>query len=173
MVWSEAKDYVMLKEVATEGVFDSKPGSRERGTSWQKVANKLNSLPQFSVNSRSIRDRFNNISRKLKAKLSRESNESGGGDMEEPTELEMLLEELLQLNEESEKKSHDQTEAKKETLEKERKQAIEMRERAMESMGETKKRNVDRTDREGEPVKTEKRSASTLVRPSYTTGQLV
>ena len=37
----------------------------------------------------------------------------GGGDMEEPSELEMLLEELLQLNEESEKKSHDQTEAKK------------------------------------------------------------
>ena len=69
----------MLKEVAAEGVFDSKPGSRERGTSWQKVANKQNSLPQFSVNSRSIRDRFNNISRKLKAKLSRESNESGGG----------------------------------------------------------------------------------------------
>ena len=26
MVWSEAKDYIMLKEVATEGVFDSKPG---------------------------------------------------------------------------------------------------------------------------------------------------
>ena len=43
MVWSEAKDYVMLKKVAAEGVFDSKPGRRERGTSWQKVANKLNS----------------------------------------------------------------------------------------------------------------------------------
>jgi len=41
MVWSEAKVYVMLKEVAAEGVFDSKPGSRERSTSWQKVANKL------------------------------------------------------------------------------------------------------------------------------------
>ena len=24
MVWSEAKDYIMLKEVAAEGVFDSK-----------------------------------------------------------------------------------------------------------------------------------------------------
>jgi len=89
--------------VAAEGIFDSKPGSRERATSWQKVANKLNSLLQFSVNSRAIRDLFNN-SRKLKAKLSRESNESGGGCMQEPTELEMLLEELLQLNEELGKK---------------------------------------------------------------------
>ena len=25
MVWSEAKDYIMLKEVAAEGVFDIKP----------------------------------------------------------------------------------------------------------------------------------------------------
>ena len=32
MVWSEAKDYIMLKEVAAEGVFDSNPGSRDRGT---------------------------------------------------------------------------------------------------------------------------------------------
>ena len=43
MVWSEVKDYIMLKEVAAKGGFDSKPGSRERGTSWQKVVNKLNS----------------------------------------------------------------------------------------------------------------------------------
>ena len=117
----------MLKEVAAEGVFDSKPGSRDRGSSWQKVANKLNSLPQLSGNSRALRDRFNNISRKLKAKLSRELNESGGGKMEEPTTLEMLLEELLQLNKESEKKSHDQTDAKNEMVEKKRKQAIDMR----------------------------------------------
>ena len=59
--------------------------------------------------------------------------------MEEPTELEMLLEELLQLNKESEKKSHDQTEAKKETLEKERKQAIEMSKKGDGKHGRDKK----------------------------------
>lgn len=154
MVWSDAKDYVMLKEVAGLGVFDSKPGSRERGTAWQNVANKLNSLPNFTVNSRAVRDRFNTISRKLKAKLTREANESGGGDMEEPTELEALLEELLELSEESEKKAQEKTEAKKETVEKERQQAIEMRERAMESMGATRKRCQEK---EGEPAKAEKR----------------
>ena len=123
MVWSDAKDYVMLKEVAGLGVFNSKPGSREKCTAWQNVANKLNSLPNFTVNSRAVRDRFNTISRKLKAKLTREANESGGGDMEEPTELEALLEELLELSEESEKKAQEKTEAKKETVEKERQQA--------------------------------------------------
>ena len=61
MVWSEAKDYIMLKEVAAEGVFDSKPGNRDKGTSWQIVGNNLNSLPQFSVYSWAIRDGFNNI----------------------------------------------------------------------------------------------------------------
>ena len=44
MVWYKAKDYIMLQEMAAEGVFDSKPGSRDRGTSRQKFANKLNSL---------------------------------------------------------------------------------------------------------------------------------
>jgi len=38
MVWSDAKDYVMLKEVAGLGVFDIKPRRRERGTAWQNVA---------------------------------------------------------------------------------------------------------------------------------------
>lgn len=60
-------------------------------------------MPQFSVNAQAVRNPFNNISKKLKAKFTREVNESGGGDIKEPIELEMLLEELLQLNEESEK----------------------------------------------------------------------
>ena len=118
MVWSDAKDYVMLKEVAGLGVFDSKPRSRERGTAWQNVANKLNSLPNFTVNRRAVRDRFNTISRKIKAKLTREANESGGGDMEEPTELEALLEELLKLSEESEKKAQEKLRPKRRPLKK-------------------------------------------------------
>ena len=154
MVWSDEKDFVMLKEVAGEGVFNSKPGSRERGGSWQVVANKLNSLPQFTVNARAVRDRFNNISKKLKAKLAKEATESGGGEIEEQSELEMLLEQLIELNEESEKKSDEQGEAKKEAAEREKQQALEMRARAMESLGESRKRNEEK---EGEPVKPEKK----------------
>ena len=154
MVWSDEKDFVLLKEVAGEGVFNSKPGSRERGGSWQVVANKLNSLPQFTVNARAVRDRFNNISKKLKAKLAKEATESGGGEIEEQSELEMLLEQLIELNEESEKKSDEQGEAKKEAAEREKQQALEMRARAMESLGESRKRNEEK---EGEPVKPEKK----------------
>ena len=61
MVWSDEKDFVMLREVAGEGMFNSNPDSRERGGSWQVVANKLNSLPQFTVNARALRDRFNTL----------------------------------------------------------------------------------------------------------------
>ena len=73
--------------------------------------------------------------------------------MEKPTELEALLEELLELSEESEKKAQGKTEAKKETFEKERQQAIEMRERAMKSMRATRKMCQEK---EGEPAKAEK-----------------
>ena len=91
MVWSDEKDFVMLKEVAGEGVFNSKPGRRERGGSWQ--------FAKFTVNARAVRDRFNNISKKLKAKLAKEATESGGGEIEEQSELEMLLEQIIELNE--------------------------------------------------------------------------
>ena len=70
------------------------------------------------MNSRAVRDCFNTISRKLKAKLTREANESGGGDMEEPTELEALLEELLKLSEESEKKAQEKLRPKRRPLKK-------------------------------------------------------
>ena len=43
----------------------------------------------------------------------------------------MLLEQLIELNEESEKKSDGQGEAKKEAAEREKQQALEMRARAI------------------------------------------
>ena len=44
MVWSEAKDFIMLKEVAAEGVFDNKPGSKDRGSSYSATATTSSSL---------------------------------------------------------------------------------------------------------------------------------
>lgn len=99
-----------------------------------------------------MRDRFSH-SKKLKAKLTKERKESGG-DMAEGCEMEKLLEELIKLNDEAENKSEEQSESKRETAEKEKCQALEMRKRAMEMLGQSRKRSEDKED---EPVKTEKR----------------
>ena len=41
MVWFEARDLVMLKEVAAEGVLKHRMGSRERRMAWHNVARLL------------------------------------------------------------------------------------------------------------------------------------
>ena len=58
------------------------------------------------------------------------------------TEVEILLEELVELESESEKVAEQQDEAKKAAAAaaKEKKQATEMRDRALERFGETRKR---------------------------------
>lgn len=52
MTWTEEKDLMMLREMAAEGVMHHKPKSRDRGSSWQKVADNLNPLPQFEISTR-------------------------------------------------------------------------------------------------------------------------
>ena len=66
MTWTDEKDLAMLTSMAGEGVFDTKVGSRERGSAWQSVAASLNchSIQGFNVNQRSVRDRFNILARK-------------------------------------------------------------------------------------------------------------
>ena len=99
MVWNEVKDLTMLKEVAAEGVLTNKVGSRERGAAWQNVAISLTTIHGFGVTARSLRDRHNILSKKLKAKLGKEVRESGGGD-DGQSEVERLLEELMEVGEE-------------------------------------------------------------------------
>ena len=142
MKWTEKKDIMLLTTMAGEGVFQWKHGSRERGSAWDVVAESLNCQKEFSVNQRSIRDRFNTLARKVKAKLAKEERASGGGEVLQ-SESDKLVEELITLGDESEKKSEDQREAKREVVANEKKKALEMTDRALETMGETRNRNEE------------------------------
>ena len=64
MVWTEAKDVIMLCEMAAEGVMHQKPRSKGKEAIWQKVLDNLNPLPEFEVSSRSVRDKFNILAKK-------------------------------------------------------------------------------------------------------------
>ena len=157
MTWTDEKDFIMLTAMAGEGVFDAKAGSRERGSTWKSVAASLNShsAQGFNVNQQSVRDRFNILAKRVKAKLSKEERESGGGESD-LSETERLVKEVIVLSEESEKRNEDQSEAKREAMANEKKQALEMRDRALERLGETRKRNEEEKEEEKQTV-TEKR----------------
>ena len=151
MKWTEEKDVILLTAMAGEGVFQWKHGSRERGGAWDVVAKNLNCQKEFSVNQRSLRDRFNTLARKVKAKLAKEERASGGGEVLQ-SESDKLVEELITLRDESEKKGEDQSEAKREAVVNEKKQALEMRDRALERIGETRKRNEEERAEEKKTV---------------------
>lgn len=156
MVWSEAKDLLMLSAVAAEGVFNHKQVSRERGSAWQRAASTLCAQEgNFNVTARFVRDRFNVLAKKLRVKLSREEKESGGGDLDQ-SDVEKLLEALLELSDECDHRT-DETEAKKECAESKKKRALEMRERVMERFGEIRKRKEEEKD---EPRKVKQRQRS-------------
>ncbi|XP_068756805.1 uncharacterized protein [Montipora capricornis] len=95
---------------------------------------------------------------RVKAKPSKEERESGGGESD-LSETEKLVEELIVLSEESEKRNEDQSEAKREDMANEKKQALEMRDRALERLGETRKRNEEEKEEEKQTVTKKRRSS--------------
>ena len=157
MTWNEARDLMLTREVAANGVFTHKQGSRERGNAWQSVADNLNHHSNFHVTNRSIRDRFNLLAKKYKSKAAKEIQSTGLGGGE-PTELESLIEELIELSEECERRAEADAESAKASAEAEKKKVEDVRKTAMETMGQTKKRksNEDGTVKE----KTKRRTGS-------------
>ena len=137
MSWTEEKDVLLMREMAAQGIFQFKSGSRERGTVWQAIAKNLNGHKDLfhSVTSRGVRDRFTLILRRYKAKNAEELKSTGEG-----SEYDLLLEELTHLSEESDKKANAEAESAKEKISAEKELALDIRKRAMETMGQTSKR---------------------------------
>ena len=87
-----------------QGIFHYKAGSRERGAVWQVIASNLNCHKDlFEVTARGVRDRLTLFSRRYKSKSSRELKGSRTGG-EELTEYEILIEDMIAMSEESDKK---------------------------------------------------------------------
>ena len=134
-----------MKEMAAQGVFTHKAGSRERGQVWQIIEDNLNALGgHFTVISRSVRERFTMLMRKHKAKTNQHANGTGLGGGE-PTD-------------DSDARVENDSEAKKANDEKDKQKALDMRKKAMERIGETKKRHADE---EGKDKPKEKRGRRT------------
>ena len=132
----------MLKEVAAEGVLQHKLKTRERGSGWLAVANKLKpNISAVDITGQSIRDHFGMLARKHRVKMAKQENETGGRG-EELTEKEKLLEELIEICEENEKRLEEENEVKKQSVRREKAQALEMRDRAIERYGAQGQENV-------------------------------
>ena len=150
MVWSTVHDEMLCREILVVDPFTgTKKGTVARGTKWEEVAENLNKIEQvyFKVDKRTVRDRYNVLSRELRNKLKREEKESGiETDM---TEVEMALEELIEKEDAAETEQRVVENQKKVKDSQDRENAESVRKKAMERLGQTQKRKADEGESEG------------------------
>ncbi|KAK2552518.1 hypothetical protein P5673_026359 [Acropora cervicornis] len=154
MIWNEEKDELLCREIFAVDVFSgTKRNTVARGAKWEKVAENLNKQQDvfFKVDKRAVRDRYSNLSRELRKKIKNE--EKASGIETEMTNLENALEDLIEREDAAESENRAVDDQKKQ----DRENAADMRNRAMESLGQTKKRK-ESDDIENEGRKLKKRS---------------
>ena len=132
-VWREHHDKYLLGEVLTFEPYKYRFGSKERGSAWTSIAEHLEGYG-MKVSQRSVRERFNQMMDGFKRKEAVELRASGV-DVDY-TEKDKALLDIMERMEECEEESEQQKQ--KELREKET--AEEMRKRAVERLGETRKR---------------------------------
>lgn len=159
MEWSEQHDLALCQEVLVMDPFQFPYRSKERGDVWNQIATNLNASdhPKFKVNKRSVRDRLTLLQTKYKAKI-RQEERASGIDCDE-TDLDRALEEII-----NKEKVATDTRSSVEKKKGEKAAAEEQRQRAVERLGETKRRNGEGTggDDQAKPKKT-RRSSSDAV----------
>ncbi|XP_071944299.1 uncharacterized protein [Antedon mediterranea] len=136
MIWDNQKDQILIGEVILARPFQSKKGTTERGKAWQAVADAMKAR-EYKVDRRAVRDRISNLMDKVKGKNNKEKAASGIAveETDEEKQIRESIEEFIQEEEDIEM-------LPKERGDEEKKKAdgAEMRKRACETFGETRKR---------------------------------
>ena len=164
MYWTKDHNLLLIREVLAVDSYSQPKGSRERAKLWEEIAMSLNlvSAPQFSVTVRSVRDRVNLVLIKKHKKKVAEENKASGITPDEPSEFELGMDEICEKAEAAERDQQVISEERKANLEKEKKQAEDMQAKALEKVGETKKRVAVSDDGSGEPEKKKKKEPEDL-----------
>ena len=120
-------------------------------------------VPAFKVqDTRAVRNRYNHLSQKLRKKLKDEEKASGIDT--EMSEVETALEEIIEKEDATEQAQKCETDGKKKMKERDRETAQDMRKKAMERLGQTKKRQIaDQENGEGINKKRRSNGSDTLV----------
>lgn len=159
-MWNSEHDILMCREVLDIEPYQFKMRSPERGKAWETISNNLNATTclKFRVTPRSVRDRYNLLTKKLQAKLT--SEEKASGINATNSELDDLLEEIVEKEKAAREKLDFEDESKKKAAEKEKTAAEEMRKRALERVGQTSKRKGKEDGNEAEPSKKKSRKST-------------
>ena len=159
MYWTKDHDLLLVREVLTVDPYSQPKGSRERARLWEEIASNLSAVsePRFSVSLRSVKDRVNLVLIKKHKRKAAEESKASGIAVDEPSEFDAAIEEICEKAEAAERDQQMISVEKKASAEKEKKQVEDIRAKALEKVGETRKRVVGDEVSE-EPEKKEKRT---------------
>ena len=140
MKWTYEHDMYLGREVLLIKPYQFKSGSKESGTAWTSIAKDLNKITEvkFNVSQKAVRDHCRNLLEKHKRKMRKEEGESG--TTEEETELDNLLQNIKEEWEEAASEYDEQAKERLKLAETEKTNAEDIRQKAMESFAETRKR---------------------------------
>ena len=95
-------DILFLRKILAKEPYQYKSKSKDRGHIWKKIAHNLNTLKEykFTVNHRSVRDRYNILEKKIKEKEAEEQQASGIAP--EVTEFGQAIHDIIRKMEEAE-----------------------------------------------------------------------
>ena len=141
MRWTEKHDIFFLREILPHEPYQYKKGSIERGKSWEKIANALNSASQpiFKVKSRAVRDHLNVLIENHKKKTRDEEKASGIDPVE--SEVDIAVADIIERFKEADETHSSQSDAKLLKEVNNQSKATEMQKRSMETLSETTERN--------------------------------
>ena len=161
-MWNNDHDIAMYREVLVEEPYRFKIRSTERGQAWESIAENLNAVPslKFRVTARSVRDRYNLLTKRMQAKLKMEEK-STGIDVE-TSELDVLLEEILEKDNAAKEKMESDDGNKRKIAENDKIAAEDMRKQALERMGQTAKRKKGGDESEATKKKSRRSTADAV-----------
>lgn len=157
MIWTEPHDEMLCREILTYEPYNFKSGTVQRGEAWKMIAESLNSIenPKFTVNHRSVRERYT-ILEKNYVKKNNAEEKATGISPDEMSDLDKALEEIVGKFKDLEIKVK-QTQEEAENVTKDRETATEMRKKCMETYAETNKRKGEQSNPSSSTTKKSKR----------------
>ena len=160
-VWTKDHDILFCRELLVTEPYAHKVRSVERAKAWEQIASSLNSIqaPKFRVTTRFVRDRYTLLTTR-KAEQLREEEKASGIEVT-PTEIDLLLEEILE-KEKAARAEIESGDTKKRKAEQDKASADNIRKLAMERMSQTKTRESDVGETSSKKKKTRRSSHEML-----------
>ena len=156
MVWTDVKDELPCREILLCEPYKFKARTKERGNVWKIIANNLNIMADenFAVDQRAVRERFSLIAEDFEKKI-KEQEKASGIAPPELSKLEQALEEIISRM----KEAQHEADANDSKIGDEKRKAEDVRQKALETFAQTKKRKSLGLD-DDETLTSSKRSRS-------------